>query len=63
MTRKHFEALAAALSSSKEGEFAHTFPVSAEEMRQDIIGRIANVCAESNPRFDRDKFLAATLEG
>ena len=70
MTRKHFEALAAALANIRpkpERESMWGPPVKGlgegRNAWQNSVDLIANVCAESNPRFDRDKFLAATLEG
>jgi len=60
MTRKDHIAIAAALNQASAPAWANEiFPTSGEAMRQDIIGRIANVFANDNPRFDRSRFLAA----
>ena len=51
MTRKHFEALARAL-----GE---TSPYGVLVARDDMAEAIADVCADTNPLFDRERFLDA----
>ena len=51
MTRKHFEALARAL-----GE---TSPYGVLVARDDMAEAIANVCADTNPLFNRERFLDA----
>lgn len=52
MTKKHFDALAAALLSARKG--SHT----AEQSKADAVA-VARVCALFNPKFDRERFLAA----
>jgi len=60
MTRKDYIAIAAALREASAPVWAsQIFPTSGEEMRQDIIGRIASVLQADNPHFDRARFLAA----
>jgi hypothetical protein len=59
MTRKDYVLLAKVLRESKTGEFIDAFPVSGEEMRLDIIGRIATMLQQDNPRFNREKFITA----
>lgn len=59
MTRKDYVAIAAALKDAATTEFQAQFPVSADMMRLEIIGRIAGVFAQDNPRFDRARFLKA----
>lgn len=51
MTQKHFIALAALVASVKEqgGSIGY------EKLANDL----ADICAESNERFDRTRFLAA----
>lgn len=66
MTRKHFEALAHALSIAKPQaedldewntcEECHDARM--EQWRADVH-RIATACKESNPRFDLDRFARA----
>ena len=51
MTRKHFEALARAL-----GETSPYGPLVA---RHDIAEAVADVCADTNPLFNRERFLDA----
>jgi hypothetical protein len=56
MTKKHFEALAAALRQSQidfKGKFAE------QVGSEDAARRIADVCARFNPNFDRARFLKA----
>jgi len=48
MTRKHFKAIAEAISRIKD-----------EGDRCDVAYRIARVCATSNPRFNFSKFMEA----
>jgi hypothetical protein len=54
MTRKHFEALAAALKNSKP-----TFPdhLATVQWKNDVSA-IADACATINPNFDKDRFKA-----
>jgi hypothetical protein len=60
MSRKHFERLAIALAFVRPGE-GYTGPTTGTEWRvwTASADAVADVCAESNPRFDRDKFLTA----
>jgi hypothetical protein len=54
MSRKDFEAIAAVLA----GDMACSTP--AERWRvQCITLSLADVCAKSNPRFDRERFYVA----
>jgi hypothetical protein len=60
MTRKDYIVLAKALAEAKGDKQGNDiFPVSGEEMRLDIIGRIARVLQEDNPLFNRDLFNKA----
>lgn len=56
MTRKHFEAIAAILAanSDRSGTAAETWRV------QCIADDLADLFGQSNPRFDRQRFLAAS---
>ncbi len=63
MTRKHFEAFAAALANIRPEKEGLIYGDTQRNAWQNSVGLIASVCAESNPRFDRERFLAATLEG
>lgn len=49
MTKKHFEALAAALRTTSLTDKDHA----------NVSHRIADVCARFNPNFDRARFLKA----
>jgi len=54
MTRKDFEALADAFSGVVDGiSTAHT----GADVLVWVAESIANVCAESNPRFDMGRFM------
>jgi hypothetical protein len=56
MTKKHFEALAAALAGM--GKSAHG--ISCESVCfKSVVNEVADVCARFNPTFDRARFLAA----
>lgn len=59
MSKKHFEALAAALKDNRPVEGGMSFYQFSEEQWLDGVGRIADVCARFNPNFDRARFLAA----
>jgi len=56
MTKKHFVALANMLNDylDNQGDFG------IEETKFDIlVAKIANLCEEQNPKFDRKKFYVA----
>lgn len=53
MTRKHFEAIAAAINAVGASN-----PGNADVLLQVAQG-IAETCAASNPNFDRSRFIAA----
>ena len=67
MTRKHFEAFAAALANIRPN-IDTSFPPNIKTHDSLVlfnswkisVDQIANVCAELNPRFDRERFIAAT---
>lgn len=60
MTRKHFKTIAAALADLRPNNPTGWVSIgSALALWSDCVYRMANLCADSNPRFDRDKFLAA----
>jgi hypothetical protein len=50
MTRKHFEAIASAIRELQHGD-----SIDIDKLARDI----ADVCAESNSRFDYSRFLRA----
>jgi hypothetical protein len=62
MTRKHFRALAEALSEAKPVPFL-TVPSDSDAaslaMWSHLVDEIADVCSETNPRFDYGAFRAA----
>jgi hypothetical protein len=51
MTKKHFNALAAALASHREEIPSDAFCA--------LVHDIAGVCKQSNPNFSRDRFFEA----
>jgi hypothetical protein len=53
MTRKHFEAIAAAIKSEQTAIFTR------EETRRAIASNIADKMLEFNPNFDHDRFMKA----
>ncbi len=62
MTRKHFQQIADAMQSLRKFE-AHDSELSetvAHAVRySSVVDALAKVCAESNPKFDRNRFLGA----
>ncbi len=58
MSRKHFEAVAAALRTELylEGGSHH-----GREIITGVALRLADTFAEANPRFDRARFMAAVI--
>lgn len=58
MTKKHFEALAAALYDVRR-DWGGDRDVERREQSNDDAYAIADVCARFNPNFDRARFLAA----
>ena len=56
MTKRHFEALADALAEARPLADQGAAALICWER---TVGRIANVCAASNGRFDRGRFLNA----
>ena len=55
MSKKHFESIASALKIAKP---EHSAQPEAYVWRS-LVRSIANVCKDSNPSFDLDRFLAA----
>lgn len=53
MTRKHFEALADALADARPKTSAPICKMQWDE----CVGGVADVCAQFNPNFDREKFI------
>jgi hypothetical protein len=62
MTKRHFIKLAEALRDNRPVGEGMGYQFS-EEQWGDIAGRIADVCQEQNPRFDRAFFLEACKGG
>ena len=56
MTRKDYEALAAALNGAHVSLRAH-FPVAAFQGWRVAVDHVADTLAADNPRFDRARFL------
>lgn len=64
MTKKDYVAIAAALASSRE--FVEQLPIQTAHVRAGYLQgnfsaamHLANMLARDNPRFNRDRFLAA----
>ena len=58
MTRKHFQAIAAIIR--REHEKLDQQPrYCARDMLNTIGNKIANVCEQENPNFDRERFAKA----
>ena len=56
MTKKHFNRIAHALQQAKP---VSTFDEGAMESWRDLCRDIASICADSNPNFDRQRFMTA----
>jgi len=64
MTRKHFAAIAATLLSEKpalklEYEGSNAWDKGASDEWHTTVLAFARMCAQQNPRFDRQRFLDA----
>lgn len=62
MTRKHFQQIADAMQSLRKFEVndAELSETVAHAVRySSVVDALAKVCAESNPKFDRNRFLEA----
>jgi hypothetical protein len=65
MTKKHFNAIAAAIRTAREDACAGRSGYAPEHVDAAMLATariardIAAVCADDNPRFDRVRFLAA----
>ena len=59
MSRKHFEALAAALRSNAPSPDSNSYDVQAE-LFQSIVKAVAGACEGANPRFNQEKFAKAS---
>lgn len=51
MTRKHFRAIAAILANNARAQYPQNIDA--------LVSDFANLLAESNPRFDRQRFVTA----
>lgn len=56
MTKRDFEALADALANVRP---SHSALDTVYRGWKDSVFAVADVCAASNPRFDRERFIAA----
>jgi hypothetical protein len=59
MTRKDYELIAEALASTRYDN--NSSIAEAEQWRRDLEA-VASALAEDNPRFDKDRFIAAAEE-
>jgi len=57
MTRKHFEALAAALRSNAPNPDCSSYEA---ELFESIVKAVASACERTNPRFDYKRFEKAS---
>jgi len=57
MTRKHFEALAAALRSNAPSPDCSSYET---ELFERIVKAVADACERANPRFDHERFKKAS---
>lgn len=60
MTRRHFEAIAARISARfRNAEYAARDASSYRHALQDLTSDLADICAQENPAFNRERFLKA----
>ncbi len=59
MSRKHFEALAAALRSNAPSPESSSYEVEADLLER-IVNAVASACERANPRFNQEKFAEAS---
>lgn len=60
MTRKHFQAIAAAVQAARAAQLdVGGDPTTVNVTLDRVAGELATVCRAENPRFDRSKFMAA----
>lgn len=62
MTKKHFDALADALSTARPITYGYNTPSQVADALapwEESCAAVARVCARFNPNFDRARFLAA----
>jgi hypothetical protein len=59
VTREHFEAIAAAIALVRPDKVCPNPSNGMFISWNDCVVQLARVCADSNPRFDRDRFLKA----
>ena len=57
MTRKHFEALAAALRSNAPSSDSSSYEA---ELFESLVKAVAGACERSNPRFNHRRFAEAS---
>jgi hypothetical protein len=62
MTRKDYVAIAEAIASVRQNSYLSGMPQFLAGIDQ-VTGAISQVLIQDNPRFDRERFIAATLEG
>jgi hypothetical protein len=62
MTRKDYVAIASAISAVRQYSYLSGMPQFQAGIDQ-VTGAISEVLMQDNPRFDRERFIAATMEG
>ena len=61
-TKDTFEKVAAAIRAERPASLLTSYAKGREAAAQGIAESLADYFAETNPRFDRDQFMAATGE-
>lgn len=62
MTRKDYVAIAKAISAVREYSYLKG-ELNFQAALDQVTGAISQVLQEDNPRFDRDRFVTATMGG
>ena len=61
MTRKDYVAIAGAISAVRQ--YSYLSGAEFQAALDQVTGAISEVLRQDNPRFDRQRFIAATMEG
>lgn len=63
MTKQHFIAIAETIYNLERSDDSGRLGQGTNVQVQDVAEAFADFCAQQNPRFDRERFIAACLEG